>query len=66
MATRPSSLAPPRACSRALLPKIDIHAKVKPSGMNSTPKTNSRIVRPREMRAMNRPTKGAQAIHQAQ
>ena len=30
------------------------------------PATNCRIVRPREMRARNRPTKAAQAIHQAQ
>ena len=31
-----------------------------------TPITNSRIVRPREMRARNMPTKGDQEIHHAQ
>ena len=40
--------------------------KVKPSGTSSTPTTNSRIVRPRDTRAMNMPTKGDQAIHQPQ
>ena len=30
------------------------------------PQTSSRTLRPREMRAMNIPTKGAQEIHQAQ
>ena len=34
--------------------------------MMSVPATNWRMVRPREMRARNRPTKDAQAIHQAQ
>ena len=46
--------------------KIEIQAKVKPNGMRHTPKTTSRIVRPLEMRAINIPTKGAQAIHHAQ
>ena len=32
----------------------------------SAPVTNCRMVRPREMRAMNIPTKGVQEIHQAQ
>ena len=35
-------------------------------GTNITPTMNSRIVRPRLMRAMNSPTKGAQDIHQPQ
>ncbi len=35
-------------------------------GASRTPKTNSRTVRPREMRAMNMPTNGAQLIHQPQ
>jgi len=39
---------------------------VKPDGTSSTPIRNSRTVRPREMRAMNIPTNGDQAIHQAQ
>ena len=35
-------------------------------GTSRTPATNSRIVRPLEMRAMKTPTKGAQEIHQPQ
>ncbi|MNC67623.1 hypothetical protein D3C75_1181330 [compost metagenome] len=50
----------------AELPKTVIHRKVKAVGTSSTPMTNSRTVRPREMRAMNMPTNGDQAIHQAQ
>jgi hypothetical protein len=40
--------------------------KVSSAGTNSTPPMNSRIVRPREMRAMNMPTNGDQEIHQPQ
>ncbi|MNP79829.1 hypothetical protein D3C76_1777590 [compost metagenome] len=47
-------------------PKMVIHNRVKPAGTNSTPQTNSRMVRPREMRAMNSPTKGDQDSHQPQ
>ena len=65
-ATCPKSTAPWLTKSIALLPKIENHAKIKPSGINITPKTNSRKVRPREMRAINSPTNGAQATHQAQ
>ena len=36
------------------------------TGTTSTPATNWRMVRPREIRAMNMPTKGDQAIHQPQ
>ena len=36
------------------------------AGDGSTPLTNCRIVRPREMRAMNIPTNGVQESHQAQ
>ena len=35
-------------------------------GTSSTPMMNSRIVRPRETRAMNIPTKGDHEIHHAQ
>ncbi|GEM_PF-5066806 len=52
--------------SMALLPMIDIQAIMKASGNSSVPMTNSRMVRPREIRARNRPTNGPQAIHQAQ
>src|SRR5690606_4245501 len=50
----------------AVSPNTVIQMKVKPTGTNSTPTTNSRMVRPRETRAMNMPTNGDQAIHQAQ
>ncbi|MCY1378129.1 hypothetical protein D9M69_657400 [compost metagenome] len=50
----------------AVSPNTVIQNKVKPAGTSRTPVTNSRIVRPREMRAMNRPTKGDQAIHHPQ
>ena len=35
-------------------------------GITIAPMTYSRIVRPRDTRARNKPTKGAKAIHQAQ
>ena len=50
----------------AVLPKTVIHRKVNPAGTSSTFNRNSRTVRPREIRAMNIPTNGDQAIHQAQ
>lgn len=50
----------------AVSPNTVIQNSVKPAGTSSTPLTNSRMVRPREMRAMNRPTKGDHAIHQPQ
>ena len=49
-----------------LLPITDIQTIMKVSGMSRAPATNSRMVRPREMRARNSPTKGVQAIHQPQ
>ncbi|MNT71650.1 hypothetical protein D3C72_2101580 [compost metagenome] len=68
-----SSAALPRSAafwfitrSMALFPNTDSQARVKPSGISSTPQTSSRTVRPREIRATNMPTKGAQEIHQAQ
>ena len=51
---------------RPLLPKVVNHKKVKPEGTKSTPRINSRMVRPRDMRAMNMPTNGDQETHQAQ
>ncbi|MNT00754.1 hypothetical protein D3C72_1351960 [compost metagenome] len=50
----------------AVSPNIVIHSRVKPAGTKSTPQTNWRMVRPREMRAKNRPTKGDQDSHQPQ
>src|SRR5690554_6359795 len=52
--------------SKAELPKNVIHMRVKPEVTSNTPSTNSRMVRPREIRAMNKPTKGAQLSHQPQ
>src|SRR5690625_3739894 len=50
----------------AVPPNTENHKAPKIVGTNITPKTNSRIVRPRETRAINVTTKGDQAIHQAQ
>ena len=47
-------------------PKTVNHSEPITVGMIRTAPTNSRIVRPREIRAMNIPTKGAQLIHQPQ
>ena len=55
-----------RISSMAELPNTVIHISVKPVGTKSTPMANSRMVRPRDTRAMNSPTKGAQDIHQPQ
>ena len=52
-------------CS-ADVPKMANHVKLPSAGTMRTPATNSAILRPREMRATKEPTKGAQAIHQAQ
>lgn len=47
-------------------PKMENHNVQKMVGTINTPIINSRIVRPLETRAINVPTNGAQAIHQAQ
>ena len=52
--------------SNADPPKAAIQKKVINVGTNNTPNTNSRIVLPLDTRAMNIPTKGDHAIHQAQ
>lgn len=49
----------------ALPPKILIHKKVNSDGTKTTPKINSVMVRPFDTRAMNIPTNGDHAIHQA-
>ena len=59
-------LAEPMSRKMAVLPNTVIHRKVNPAGTSSTLRMNCRTVRPREIRAMNMPTKGDQAIHQAQ
>lgn len=43
-----------------------IQSRLKTVGISRTQTTNSRIVRPWEILAMNRPTNGAQEIHQTQ
>src|SRR5699024_10761645 len=57
-------------CSRCRLiaesPKMVNHTVAIRVGAMIVPSTNWRIVRPREMRAMNMPTNGAQLIHQPQ
>ena len=50
----------------ATSPKTVNQMKLKPAGANRTPSRNCRMVRPREMRAMNMPTKGDHEIHQPQ
>ena len=58
--------APLRSSEMAVLPNTVIHRKVNSTGTSSTPVMNSRMVRPREMRAINMPTKGDHEIHQPQ
>ena len=60
-AARPS----PSICI-ACQPKIANQITVNSDGASSTPNTNSRTVRPREMRATNSPMKGDQVTVQAQ
>ncbi len=59
-----SAMPPVRMWKMAVSPKTVIQKKVKPVGTSSMPPRNWRMLRPREMRAMNTPTKGDQAIHQ--
>lgn len=66
MAASPNAALPFMIRSRLEFPKIEIHRTMKMNGTVMVPSTNCRMVRPREMRARNRPTNGAQAIHQAQ
>ena len=60
-----SSLA--RRCSQIAVPPRTAKASTMiEEGISSTPSTNCRMVRPREIFAVNTPTKGAQLTHQAQ
>src|SRR5699024_1007829 len=59
-------MLPLSTSNSAALPKIDNQNKVNVKGMIRVPSTNWRMVRPREMRAKNKPTHGADATHQAQ
>ena len=47
-------------------PKIANHTRLTTVGTRRTPVTNSRMVRPREIRAMNIPTNGVHETHHAQ
>ncbi|MCY1211510.1 hypothetical protein D9M72_232230 [compost metagenome] len=47
-------------------PNTENHAKPTSVGAITVPRMNWRIVRPRDTRAMNRPTNGDHASHQAQ
>ena len=51
---------------KAVPPKTENHTKAASEGASTVPRMNSRMVRPRETRAMNKPTKGDQLTHQAQ
>ena len=51
---------------KALPPMTENQTALAPLGTSSTPTTNCRTVRPREIRARNVPTNGAQEIYQAQ
>src|SRR6056297_1210157 len=57
---------PKRSTQSAPSPNTVIHANVTNVGTSSTPRMNSRTVRPLLTRAMNIPTNGDQAIHQPQ
>ena len=48
------------------MPKMPNHTSENITGSASTPPTNSRIVRPREMRATKMPTNGAHVMVHAQ
>ncbi len=58
--------APAKNCSIAAVPNTLIQKTQAIDGISSTEIKNSRTVRPRETRAMNIPTNGDHAIHQAQ
>src|SRR5699024_2263712 len=61
------AMSVPLSCaSMAEIPNVVNQMKLMIAGTRSTPDKNSRMVRPLEIRAMKIPTKGAQAIHQAQ
>src|SRR5215218_50563 len=59
--------AAPVSCRlMAAPPRTENHTKLTTLGARMTPKTNSRMVRPREILAIKTPTNGAQLIHHAQ
>ena len=66
MLPSPARSTPPCWTLIAAPPNTANHTSDTTLGTSSTPVTNCRIVRPREIRAMNMPTKGVQEIHHAQ
>ncbi len=66
MASCANSVFPFRTSCMALLPKMLTIRKSHSTGAVMAAMTNSRSVRPREMRARNRPTNGPQASQKAQ
>src|SRR5690625_623870 len=60
------SVSPPIILSRALPPKTFIQRIEISAGTTRTPKTNSLMVLPFDIRAIKEPTKGDHAIHQPQ
>ena len=61
-----NSVSPANTRARAELPKIDTTMKSQRTGAVIAASTNSRSVRPREMRARKSPTNGPQASQNAQ
>ena len=57
---------PVRSNSMAVPPKMENHTSVSTDGTTTMPTTNSRMVRPREMRARNMPTNGVHDTHHTQ
>ncbi|CAB4904271.1 unannotated protein [freshwater metagenome] len=62
-----SAMSVPACCAAMPAPpKTANQTRLTALGTSRTPVTNCRMVRPRLIRAMNRPTNGVQLIHQAQ
>ena len=61
-----SAISATRCILMAREPQTPSQRKVNRLGAMNAPVITERMVRPREMRAMNMPTKGAQETHQPQ
>ena len=59
-------VSPPRWSDSPVPPNVLNQSVSSSNGTTSMPPTRLRTVRPREIRAMNMPTQGAQESHQAQ
>ena len=62
----PRAISATRCILMAREPQTPSQRKPNRLGAMNPPKMTSRMVRPREMRAMNMPTNGAQETHQPQ